>query len=172
MSIFLESESRNSRPLWVWKMLKKNSKIGSVTLTAACGWSQGRSWRMFCVLPRVIYVQSSLLPLPRLCLIVCFLEEFRISFPINCSPQRDNNQDRVQVSQLVPHTVQVTICLHYEGLSQLLEGLGPEDGKAPTELIFVHKDVWASLEKKVYKSVQRFGEWWRATVKLSWGHSH
>lgn len=60
----------------------------------------------------------------------------------------DNNQDKVMlVSQQVPHTVQVTICLHYRGLSELLEGLGPGDGKAPTKLIVVHKDIWASLAK-------------------------
>ena len=85
----------------------------------------------------------------QLCLIVVvFSEEFRISFPIKFSLKKDNNQDKVMlVSQQVPHTVQVTICLHYRGLSELLEGLGPGDGKAPTKLIVVHKEVWASLAK-------------------------
>lgn len=88
----------------------------------------------------MIYVQTSDLPLLRFCLVLCFLEEFRLSFPINCLLQ-DNNQDKVMLgSQPVPHTVQVTICLHY-GLCELLEGLGPGDGKTPTKLIFVHKDV-------------------------------
>lgn len=75
-----------------------------------------------------------------------FLEEFRISFSINGSLQ-DNNKDKVMLvsqSQPVPHTVQVTMCLHYGEPCELLEGLWPGDGKAPTKLIFVHKNVWQS----------------------------
>ncbi len=92
-----------------------------------------------------------------------FLKEFRISCPINCSLQKDNNQDKVMlISQPVPHTVQVTICWYYGGLSELSEGLGLGDGKAPTKLIFVRKDVWASLAKW-----QKHTETWRKTESNS-----
>lgn len=41
----------------------------------------------FASVPERFTSSGVLLPLPRLCLIVCFLEEFRISLPINCSPR-------------------------------------------------------------------------------------
>lgn len=62
-------------------------------------------------------------------------------------PQRSTITNTMQGSQPVPHAVRVTICLHHEGQSGLLEGLRPGDGEAPATLIFFHKHVWASLEK-------------------------
>lgn len=60
----------NWRPLCVWKRFKTNSQIGSRTLTSVGSASQGRSWRIYCVLRGVIHVLSDLLPLPRLGLTV------------------------------------------------------------------------------------------------------
>lgn len=49
------------------------------------------------------------------------------------------------VSQPEPHTAQVKVRLLYEGLTGLVEGLGPVDGKSPVKLIVVYKDVWTGL---------------------------
>lgn len=74
--------------------------------------------------------------------IVCFLDVFGISSSIICFQQKDNNQHSVmQVFKPAPHIARVTLCLHYGGLSELLQGLQPVDGKAPAKLVFFHKDV-------------------------------
>lgn len=67
----------------------------------------------------------------------------------------------MQLSQPMPHAVQVIVCLHYGELSVLLDWIRARRFRvAPTKFIFVHKDVWQGD-----KSVQ--GERWRATAKLS-----
>lgn len=94
-----------------------------------------------------LYVQSSP-PVPAFFDCLFLWKHLDVFSKKNSPPQKDNNQDKVMpVSQLVPHTVQATICLHYGLLSELLEGLGPGDGMAPTEFTFVHKDTEASLAK-------------------------
>lgn len=136
----------NWRPLCLWKTFKTNSQIGSRTLTSVCSLSQGRSWRIYCVLRGVIHVLSGLLPLPQLGLIV-FRELFAFSPPKKWPPRRRTLTDtRFPNGPTQQHGSRyVYIVWRPAWAFSGIRARGRE--RLQQSSYFFIKNVWASLEK-------------------------
>lgn len=68
------------------------------------------------------------------------------------------------VSQPMPHAVQVTVCLHYGGLSELLEGLGPGDSERLQQSSFLFIRPFGKVTK-VYR--EKDGEQQQSEVEAT-----